>query len=301
MKKFIVIAIVALLGFQSSKAQKVTAPDNKGQWVVFLDNKYHPTMGDVLEIAKGMPYMKQDTLYHTKTGKKFFVYYPKEWVNLMKEILTKVKGSQVTDIHKELSEGEIVSADDNVSTTTKNYGVTKNGKPFVVDDNYKGTDSTEFLVYKGYRVLKPYKACMNPQNPNITKKSESVPEPPKVDTVKKVEPPAVAKTGPSDIEEYIPEKTPAAADVAKTETRKIVIGDKIDENKGTFTRKVDNYTTQNYDDRPRNTLRIFFNINPVRQGGRYFYPMPQTPDTRHDPPPLGGGNNGRWDPPFLSF
>lgn len=281
------------MGFQSSlKAQKVTPPDNKGQWVVFLDNKYHPTKEDILEIAKGMPYMKEDTFYRLKSKKNFYVYSPDKWVELMKEILTKVKGSPVTNVYKELLEGEIVPGDDNVSTTTKNYGVTKNGKSFVVDAEFKGDDSTEFFVYKGYRVLKIYKACMNPQDPNMTKKSTPVPDPkveekkedtPKVDT-KKVE-----------AEEYIPDPTPWVAS-SKPEAKKMEMGDEV-EDKGTWT----HIPKRNYHEpeRPRIRLSIGINFGPRQPyyGGQTFNPIP---GDRHDPPVLGGGN-GRHDPQLLFF
>lgn len=190
MKKILVILIGALvLGF-NQKAKSQSVPDNLGQFVVFLDNKYQLTLSDVVEISRGMPSMKDKGFYKLKNGKTFFVYSPEKWVDLMHNILTKVNGSPISSISDELAQGQIVPWDDNISTPTTNYAVSKEGKIWVVSYHYKGGPGVRVLVYKGYPVLKVSGLCLNPNDPDFVKQAPAlIPEPiappasPKKDTV----------------------------------------------------------------------------------------------------------------------
>mgnify|MGYP001558306682 FL=1 len=184
MRKFLSILILALFMGQSINAQN-KMPDNKRQWFVFNNPQYRPTKSDIVEIAKGMPAMKTGK-YKLKNGQIFWCYHPERWVVLMKRILTKVKGSEVTNIANELATGTIVPWDDNISTKTKNYGVEDNGEEVVVDGNYSGGDGIDCLVYMGYPVLKTFKPCINPEDPEIAAAPiPIVPETPKVEEKKK--------------------------------------------------------------------------------------------------------------------
>ena len=190
MKKILVILIGALvLGF-NQKAKSQSVPDNLGQFVVFLDNTYQLTLADVVQISKGMSSMKDKGFYKLKNGKTFFVYSPEKWVDLMEKILTKVNGTQIGNIADELAQGQIVPWDDNISTSTTNYAVTKEGKLWVVSYHYKGGPGVRVLVYKGYPVLKVSGLCLNPNDPDFVRQAPAlIPEPiappasPKKDTV----------------------------------------------------------------------------------------------------------------------
>lgn len=190
MKKIFVILIGALvLGF-NQKAKSQSVPDNLGQFVVFLDNTYQLTLADVVQISKGMSSMKDKGFYKLQNGKTFFVYSPEKWVDLMEKILTKVNGTQIGNIADELAQGQIVPWDDNISTSTTNYAVTKEGKLWVVSYHYKGGPGVRVLVYKGYPVLKVSGLCLNPNDPDFVRQAPSLipepiapPVPPKKDTV----------------------------------------------------------------------------------------------------------------------
>lgn len=173
MKKIFSILMLTLFMGPSINAQTPSnLVANKGQWAVFEDNKYHLTMEDVIQISKGMPYMKDGGKYKLKNEKVFWVFCPQKWVEIMKTILSKVKGTPVTDIAKEFTEAQklgkasIIPWDDNISTKTRNYAVT-NCKPWIVDENYAGGDDVEGLNYMGYMVLKTFHACINPEDPKI--------------------------------------------------------------------------------------------------------------------------------------
>ncbi len=161
--KHIVIMILALLLLGKSTNAQV---QNKGQWTVFENNKYRPTLDDIVQIAKGMPHMKDGGYYKLKNGEKFWVFCPEKWTPLMQQILSKVKGSPVTDVAAELATGKIIPWDDNISTKTRNYAVT-NCKVWIVDENYGGGDDVDGLNYLGYMVLKTFHACCNPEDPKI--------------------------------------------------------------------------------------------------------------------------------------
>jgi hypothetical protein len=172
MKRLLTLMVVTFFGFQSLAQD----PENKGQWAVFTNHNYTLTLSDVVEIAKGMPNMHTG-LYRLKNGEKFYVYCPERWVEIMKRILSKIKGSPVTSVADELAEGNIVPWDDNISTTVTNYAVT-NCKVWVVSKDYKGGTGVRVLVYKGYPVLKVATACLNPLEPEFTQKpSKDIPEP----------------------------------------------------------------------------------------------------------------------------
>lgn len=286
MKKIIVIMIVALLSGLQSKAQKKDSiPENKGQWFVFIDNKYHLTKGDILEIAKSMPAMKHEHHYKLSNGKSFFVYYPQEWLTLMKTILTKVKKKEVKNVADALSTGEIVPWDDNISVTTKNYGVNKSGQPFVVDDNYHGGKEKDAFVVDGYPVLKTFKPCINPNEPYIVSKpADTLPfvqkkEEEKKDTTKQA-PPKTTK-------EYIPESSGRRGEVVKTE--------KIPMGKPVFT-PTNNWSRPVYSE-PKTTVWDFLrgmwvtvNISGSnRRGGNIFNPLP-------DQGPVGVPGHGSRGP-----
>ncbi len=210
MKKILVILIGALvLGFnQKGKAQSV--PDNLGQFVVFLDNTYQLTLADVVQISRGMPSMKDKGFYKLKNGKTFFVYSPEKWVALMDKILTKVNGTSIGNIADELAQGQIVPWDDNISTSTTNYAVSKEGKLWVVSYHYKGGPGVRVLVYKGYPVLKVSGLCLNPNDPDFVQAPALIPEP--------IAPPASSKKDTVWMEKEIEEKEEKTTTTTTTNT-----------------------------------------------------------------------------------
>lgn len=171
--------VIAALFMGSNQTANAQLLDNKGAWVVVSNQNYEVTLQDVLEFAGGVTSMKAGEKYKfSSSGETFYVVNPKEWVTTMKEILSQNKGSAVTNIKKELIDGDarIVDWNDDIPPAT-NMGMTKDGKSYVASQDYKGGDNVRVLICRGFPVLKLKKPCFNPQrSPKAAKSAPEIPE-----------------------------------------------------------------------------------------------------------------------------
>lgn len=163
-KLFIEILALLFIGLASTE---IKADNINGAFVDVKNPTQIVTEGDVQQIAY---YIDRDQIvagkwYTLNSGLTFKMENPTLWKKTMTEILTKVKGGQITSIQTELSTSQILDWDDNISTKTKNYHM-KGGKLGFVD-NYSGGSGVRVVVYKGYPVLKVGKPCFNPNEPHL--------------------------------------------------------------------------------------------------------------------------------------
>lgn len=184
MKK-IIISLFLILGWSNMNAQKPL--DNKGAWFVFQNPNITITVDNVVEIMENINLYSPRQMYCLSTGEKFTPIAPQLWEKTMKEIISLIEGKQIFSVADSVRKnGVIVPGDDNLSGSTTNYGVTNKGEIFEASTDYKGGENVNFLLYKGYPILKVQKPCMNPNKPNriVVKKEELPVLPPKEEVVK---------------------------------------------------------------------------------------------------------------------
>jgi len=167
MKKMIIFLLLTL-GWLNANGQTL---DNKGAWFVFEKQDYVISVNDVVWIFQHIDNMNSGEKYFLPSSKESFIpIAPKLWKETMTEIISLIEGKEVVSVADSIMKyGVIVPWDDNISRdmTTINYGVRLSGTKFVASPRYAGGFGINFLLYRGYPILKTRILCLNPNEPNI--------------------------------------------------------------------------------------------------------------------------------------